>query len=140
MEVITFKAYYLNKCMYWLFAFWAVTFTAIFITVNISHEDRFVLSTFAITAELFFVLYLNRFDPKYISFDKDNIEITYVNLKSYINYKQSYPKEESFSKKDIKILKKENALILSNNIGIVAKIRRKALEAEDWETLKNYFT
>lgn len=139
MEVITFKSYYLNKCMYWLLAFWAITATVIFIIFNISREDRFVLFTLAMAAELFFVIYLNRFEPEYLSFDKDSIEITYVNLKSYINYKRMWAKEESFYKNEIKILKKENIIILSNNIGKVAKIRKQALDAEDWGALNNYF-
>jgi hypothetical protein len=80
--------------MYWLFAVWAVTWAVIFITINLSREDRYVLSTFAMTAELYFVLYLNRFEPKYMSLDKESLEITYVTLKSYINYKHSYPRKK----------------------------------------------
>jgi len=139
MEEITFKAYYLSKCEYWLLAFSAAAIAFIFIPIDISREDRFVLSALAMGVGLRFVLYLNRHEPKYISVDNDNIEITYVNSKSYINPKQSFRKEKSYLKNEIKTSRKINMIILSNNIGVVAKIRKKALNDEDWATLNNYF-
>jgi len=139
MEVITFRAYYIDRCMYWLFAIWAVTITAIFATINIPREDRWTLSTCAIAAELFFVLYLNRFEPKYITLNDDDFEITYVNSVSYINYKKAHRKEKSFSRNTIDSLKKEGIIILMHDNRTVAKIRKKALDADDWEKLIYYF-
>jgi hypothetical protein len=125
--------------MYWLFAVWAITIATIWATINVSREDRWDLSTFAVAAEFFFALYLNRLEPKYVTLNDDDFEITYVNLVSYLNYKKAYCKEKRFSRNAIAALKKEGIIILKHNNRPVAKIRKKALEADDWEMLIYYF-
>ncbi len=133
MEEIAFNGYFINKCTYWLIATWPVIWVVVFATLDIPREDRFCLSTGVMAVELYFVFYLNRFEPKLIKFDNENIEI------GYSNYKFFEIKDKYYSKSEIKALKVDDVLILSRGTRIIAKLRRKALDAEDWETLKNYF-
>jgi hypothetical protein len=83
----------------------------------------------------YLVFYLNRFEPRFIDFDNNSIKIVYFNDTKYF-FKRD---DRDYSKNEIRVLKKNDALILSNATNIVAKIRRKALDAEDWETLNSYF-
>jgi len=133
MADITFKQYYLDKCIYWLFSTVAVIIVVISLIFNFSFENRFFLCSALLGAGTYFNLYLNRFEPRLIELDNENFEITYFNQIIFAG------KDRYYSKNVINVLKKDDALILSYNTNIVAKIRKTALSPEDWETLKNYF-
>jgi hypothetical protein len=134
MDAIVFKAYFINKLTYWLFPIIVIALAVIYLKLNLSEENRTMACGASIGVGFIVILYLNRFDPKLIKFDKENIEISYISQPPYGKKKGVY------SKKELAVLKKNDLLILSNKTGIVAKMRRKALEdAKDWETLENYF-
>jgi len=133
MDVIIFKGYLINKLTYWLFAIAVVLSIVIYRGFNLTDEYRTMACGTSIATGFIIVFYLNRFEPKLIKFDNNNFEITYSN--------QRYFKRETtnYSKNSVKILEGSDKIILSNDAGIIAKIRFKALEPGDWETLKNYF-
>ena|ERR1700761_4898743 len=130
MNAIIFKGYLINKLTYWLFAIAVVLSIVIYRGFNLTDEYRTMACGASIATGFLIVFYLNRFEPKLFKFDKDNFEITFSN--------QWYFKREkaSYSKNSVEILKENDKIILSNDSGIIAKIRRKALEPGDWETLK----
>jgi len=133
MNGINFKQYYLSKCTYWLLAIVVTTIAVISVASNLSFENRFILTGVLLALGINVLLYLNRFEPKFIEFNKDYLEITY--------YEQRYFGRSvgNYAKNDIIVLKGDDALVLSNDTGKIATIRKKALDSEDWETLKNYF-
>ncbi len=133
MDAIIFKGYLINKLTYWLFAISVVVFVVIYREFNLTDEYRTMACGASILTGFLVVFYLNRFEPKLIKFDNNNFEIAYSN--------QRYFKRETanYSKNSVKILQESDKIILSNDAGIIAKIRCKALEPRDWETLKNYF-
>jgi hypothetical protein len=134
MNVIVFKAYFINKLTYWLFPIIVIGLAVIYLKLNLTDENRTMTCAAFIGVGFIVILYLNRFDPKLVKFDKENIEISYISKPPYGKKKGVY------SKKELTVLKKNDLLILLNKTDIVAKMRRKALEdAKDWETLEKYF-
>jgi hypothetical protein len=133
MGAIIFKAYLINKLTYWLFAISVVVGVVIYREFNLTDEYRTIACGVSILTGFLIVFYLNRFEPKLIKLDNDIFEITYSNQRYFKREKANY------SKNSVNVLDENDKLILSNEAGIIAKIRRKALEPEDWETLRNYF-
>jgi hypothetical protein len=133
MDVIVFKGYYLNKCTNWWLSITAVIAVIVFLMSNFTSENRWVLMCILMFAGLNIVLYLNRLEPKLLKFDDRNFEITYFPQWSFGK------KNALYSKYEVKVLQENDKLTLSNDTGVVAKIRKKAINAEDWEAVKNYF-
>ncbi|MGZ3999239.1 MAG: hypothetical protein ACXVIY_01350 [Mucilaginibacter sp.] len=133
MVDISFKQYYLNKALYWLFSIVTIMIVIVSIASNWNFENLFVLTGVLLGVGINVLLYLNRFEVKHVILDDEAIEITYYEQMYFGRAKQSYLKTE------IKVFKEGDVLILSNDKGTVAKIRRKALNYEDWGTLENYF-
>jgi len=133
MEDIDFKQYYLNRCIYWWFAISALVWYLVFLTLNIPREDRWALSSFIMGTGLYFVLYLNRLEPKHIALNEHDFEITYYNLQFFKR------QDGTHLKREIRCSRESGSLILSNDTGIVAKIRKKSLSVEDWGILEKYF-
>jgi hypothetical protein len=134
MNIIRLKGYYLNKCTYWLIAISITIWIIVFATINISREDRWCLSTMLTGLALMIVFYLNRLDAKSVILKEGNFEINYFDQGRFFT-----KKDISFNKNDITVLDKSDKLTLSTNSGIVARLRKKAADAEDWITLENYF-
>ena len=133
MDEIKFKAYYMTRCTYWLISTWPVIWIVVFATLDIPREDRWILSTCLMGAGVYFCFYLNRFEPKFMKFGEDIIQIDYFNYK-YFEIKDNY-----YPTNEIKALKDGDVLILSKGTKIVAKARKKALDIEDWEILESHF-
>src|SRR6185503_3311752 len=131
MNVITFKGYYLNKCTNWWLAFSAIVGIIVFLMSNFTFENRWIFISVFLFAGLNVVMYLNRLEPKFLKLDNENFEITY--------FTRSFAKKQAlYSKNEVKVLKEFDKLTLSNDTGVIAKIRKKALYAKDWTTLENY--
>jgi hypothetical protein len=133
MDVIIFKGYLIKKLTNWLFVIVVVAFAVIYLKLNLNDENRVMVCGASIAIGFIVILYLNRFEPKLIKFDEQHIEISYFSQPPYGKGKRGYARNE------LKVLKRKDLLILSDNTGIVAKMRREALDAKDWETLENYF-
>ncbi|GAC1306261.1 MAG: hypothetical protein NVSMB24_16350 [Mucilaginibacter sp.] len=134
MDAIVFKAYLINKLTYWFFPIIVVVLAGIYLKLNLTDENRTMACGVAIGIGFIVIFYLNRFEPKLMKFDRENIEISYI-----VNQWPYGRKKRTYSKNELKVLKKSDLLILSSDAGIVAKMRRKALDVKDWETLENYF-
>jgi hypothetical protein len=132
MDVILFKGYYFNKCLIWLYSIGILISAVIFLVFNFAIEYRYFICMIFIFTGIMIVFYLNRFEPASIKFSNEKIEVSYFN-KFFFKKNQGI-----YSKDEIKILNKEDIFTLSNNTGIVAIIRKKALDAEDWGTFKKY--
>jgi len=84
--------------------------------------------------EYVIIFYLSRLDPQFINLDTEIIEINYFDQSRFFT-----KADEVYIKKDISVLDKGNKLILSIQGNIIARIRKNAIELEDWEALKEYF-
>ena len=133
MKDIVFNVFYLKKCLYWLIGIGLITFGLVFSMLNIPRQDRLIWATSLIGLETYFVLYLNRFEPKVIRLHKENFEIIYRNYKFFEKADMVYLKN------NIKVIAKKGMLILSNNNIVVGKIRKNDLNEEDWKTITGYF-
>ena len=133
MNDIILKAYFLNKCLVWLFVFMVITIVVISIFFNIPREDTVILSGCVIGAESYLVIFLNRFEPKYIKLFDKQFEV------SYVNHKYFEKPESIYTKADVHATFSSEMLLLSDKNGIIAKIRKKALSQDDWYIIKNYF-
>ena len=133
MKDIVFNGFYLKKCLYWLVGLGLISFALVFSMLNIPRLNRLIWSTSLIGLETYFVLYLNRFEPKVIRLHKENFEIIYR------NYKYFEKADTVYLKNDINVVTKKDVLILYNDNNIVGKVRKKELTDEDWTTITNYF-
>ena len=87
-----------------------------------------------IATGLIVVLYFNRLEVKMLQLDNGDFEVTYFN-------QQLFGKTQAkFLKKSVNIANEKNIITLYSNGVIVAKMRKGALDNEDWETLESYFT
>lgn len=131
MNTIIFKSYRLTQSLYWLIGI--LLSTVIFLEFNISVGSKYQISTTLVGLGSIFVLYLNRLEPHYIKFDKDEFTIDYIN--KFI-FKRNV---ETYLKNEIKAFVNNGVLVLYNQLGTQAIIREKALMAEDWIIIKQYF-
>jgi hypothetical protein len=133
MDAIVFKAYLINKLINWFFPIAVAGLAVIYLKFNLNDENRTMVCAAFLGVPILAILYLNRSEPKLLKFDKENIEISYVVQPPFGKDKRVYPKNE------LHILKANNVITISNKTGIVAKMRRKALNTKDWKTLEHYF-
>jgi len=133
MDAIILKAYFLNKLTYWLFPIIIIGLVVIYLKLNLTDEDRTMVCGAFIAIGFLIVFYLSRFEPKLIKFDEKNVEISYLAQPPFGK------KSGIYAKNELRIFKKNDLLVLSTKVGIIAKIRRKALDAKDWEAVLRYF-
>jgi len=133
MKEISFNGTFRDKCTYYLIGLGLVTFILTFALLNIPRDERLIAATLLIGLETHFVFYLNRFEPKLMRLHNENFEITYSNYKFFEKEAGNYMKE------NIKVIVENSVLILSNNDGIIGKVRKKAVSNEDWKTVTEYF-
>lgn len=134
MNEIAFTKDYLKKYEYWFFPISIAIWIVVFSTLDISREDRFSLSTCLMAIPMILWFYSLRFEPKTVEFNNENINISYINDFKWLFGKNDF---RGF-KAEVNAIKNNDMIILSNVGGTIAKIRRKALRAEDWDMLNNY--
>jgi hypothetical protein len=134
MGYFTFKAYFLNKGIYWLIPISVAIWIIVFATLTIPREDRFSLSTILMGAVLATIMYLNRFDIRYLNLTEENIEVEYFDQGKFFTKKNA-----AYTKSEITVLETSNKFVLLNNSNKIAVIRKKATDTGDWEMLKKYF-
>ena len=134
MNDIVLKAYFLNKLLVWFLFSAAISTFLIFFGFDIPREDRFILSTCIIGAETYFMFFLNRFEPKYIKLFDKKFEV------SFVNHKYFEKPESIYDKPNVKVISTKEMILLFDEGGTIAKIRKKALNHDDWDTIKKYFS
>lgn len=134
MNTIVFKSYYLTKNLYWIFGIGILFSTAIFLFSDIAISSSYQIITAILGCACLILVYMNRLEPHYIKFDDDKFSIDYLN--KFIFKTDT----KIFSRKEIKALLETDILILSDDQGKKAILRQKALDKNDWEVLKQYFS
>jgi hypothetical protein len=133
MNTIIFKNYFLSKNLYWLFGIGIIVNTIILLETKISTSSFMTLSSFIFGFGSFFLFYINKLEPHFIKFNNDEFTVDFFNKAIFKNKPKTYNKEK------ITTSLKNGVLILSNNSTSQAIIREKALSAEDWKYVKEYF-
>jgi len=130
---VIFKSHYLTKSLFWLSGFGVLISTLIFLKIDLPIEDKFQISTTIVGLGGIIVIFLNRFEPHFIKFNNQEFKIDYINK---LLFKRG---ERSYLKNEIKVLVDKKGLILSNDSGRLAIIRRKSLGEDDWIVVEQYF-
>ena len=133
MDIINLKRYFLTKIMYWIFAAVLVEMAIVYLKLKLDDDVKTMIGGFSIVVGFLLAFYLNRSEPEVIKFDREYIEISYFKQPGFGKDRTRYAKNA------IDALKKNGLIILSNEGVVVAKVRRHAVDAKDWETLQNYF-
>jgi hypothetical protein len=131
---VIFKSHYLTKALFWLSGFGILISTVIFLKIDLPIEDKFQISTTIVGLGSIIVIFLNTFEPHFIKFNTQGFKIDYMNK---LLFKRG---ERSYLKNEIKVLVDKKGLILSNDSGRLAIIRRKALGEDDWIAVEQYFS
>jgi hypothetical protein len=134
MNTVVLKSYYLNKNLYWLFGAGALLATVIFLTFNISTANVYQIVMPSLGLGCIVLVYLNRLEPHYIKLGKDEFTVDCINKLIFKYGVKTYLKNQ------ISVSLNKGVLVLYDNLGKKAIIREKAVTAEDWILIKEYFS
>ncbi len=127
MQVIKFKASYLNKSILWLIVIGILMSLMLFLTLNLATEYTYFLSMLFVSVGTLIVFYLNRNEPEQVQLDHEKIALVYFN-------KFFFKKPEAnYTISELKSSVVNDRIVLSKNNLVVAIIRKASLVLADWE-------
>jgi len=134
MHTVIFKSYFLTKGLYWIGGLAVIVVTPVFLNFKVGMGFGYGISAMIMGLGSMVVFYLNRFEPHYIKFDDKEFTVDYINK---VFFKTP---TRTFLKNDTSHSLENDVLTISDSGEKKAIIRRKAVDVNDWDVLKLYFS